>query len=322
MAEVAESPVELTTDNVLEHVKSDDDLRALEESISPPASEPKAPESQDSAPAAEKQEPSAPEAQGGQDKHDMTDEDMLLWKELKAVQDIAGTPYKTLADFVKGYKSLQGEYTKTRDTIKPHEAIVDRLSRDQRFRETVEQAALILDNPSLAEAYARQMSPGDPRPDPRMYDLNDSDQFARYNQDVEAWTARQLDSRINTRLGQIEQGMRMQTFANDFKSKYPNVQNPDDLLSWSQQNVPRLNPYEIAYRLREFDNIRGQIEAQVRQEYSKRLTETQKKTPQGTAPSKEAGVTEVLEHIARYGESPAIKRYGKENVDRAMRQLE
>lgn len=264
------------------------------------------------------EETEAPVAEGQSE--EISDEELSLLKEWRALQAIEGTPYKSVAELVKGYKNVQGEFTKTREKTKPYEAVLTRMEREPQFRTLVEQLQQMVDNPGLLNAYAQKVAPGDPRPLPTQYDVYTPEGLKQYEEAMDSWTQRQLDSRINARLGGIEEQARLRSYAAEFKQRFPDVTDPDQYLSWAREEGVRMNPYEAAYRLREWDNLPAKLEERIRKELTQKVQEAGKtQTPQGQAPPvKKITPDDILKTIDTLGIDEARKKYGKERVTRAL----
>jgi hypothetical protein len=139
-------------------------------------------------------------------------------------------------------------------------------------------------------------------------------------QDHAAWLARRDNQLINSRFQQVEQQARMQTQLAEFKSRYPDVEAPESLLSWAQQNVPKMNPLEAAYRLREFDNIKAKAHEAAKAEVLTKVQEAGKTTPASTSPpAKKVSVDDILKAIDTLGTKGAVAKYGKTKVEDALR---
>jgi hypothetical protein len=233
------------------------------------------------------------------------------------------TPFKTPDELAKGYKNLQGEFTKTTQRIKPYEQFLERTEKDRNFANFVEQARLLYDNPNLAQAYMPAQAAGsDGRPNPNAYDLSTAEGFAKYNQDFENFVLRNADSRVNARLSQIEQQNRMEQLKWQFKQKFGDA-DPDAMFQWAQQNIPQLNPFEVAYKLHEYDNLKSQATAEARKEINKQVETAQTaKTP--TAASSSQGMAQaedVIDYIVKHGTEKAYKKFGKAEVIRVEKEF-
>lgn len=243
---------------------------------------------------------------------------------------LSETPFKSddavegLKKFVEGHKNLQGEFSRTRERVKPFETIIDRASRDPQYRQMLEQLDTMYANPEMAKAYQAQQGQQDIMPDPYAYNKTDprtGEQYwdkQAYDKDHDAWVQRQLDARLNARFAQIEQRTRLEQFKFDFKQRYPNVQDdPETLLQYAMTEFPRLNPIEAAYRFKSYEAIKAQAIEEARKELNKQLeTANKTKTPEGTA-SKPQTVSprEIIAHIKKHGEASAVKKYGQRDVD-------
>jgi hypothetical protein len=228
------------------------------------------------------------------------------------------TPFKSPDELAKGYKNLQSEFTKTSQRIKPYEQFLERIEKDRAFANFVDQAKLLYDNPQLAQAYQPPQAAGEGgRPNPNAYDLSTAEGFAKYNQDFENYVLRNADSRVNARLSQIESQNRMEQEKWQFKQKFPDVQvDPEEAFRWAQQNVPNFNRYEVAYKLREFDNLKSKIAEEARKELNEQVKTAQTtRTPAASAPSHTvAKADDIIDYIARYGSDKAMAKFGKADV--------
>ena len=304
------------------------DLTALEIATNheftgtPPASE-TAPEPEAATPPVETEvapQPETPVAEGQSET--LTDDEKALLTEIRSLKELEGLPYKSLPEFFKGYKNIQGEFTKVREKTKPFEAVLDRMSRDPQYANLVQQAQALLDNPQLLQAYQGQIAPGDPRPNPTQFNVYEPEGFTQYEKALDSWTQRQLDARINARLGQVEQNARLDNFKREFKAKFPEAEDADTLLQWASTVMTSFNPFEIAHKVKNWDNVQGQIESRVRKELTdtlKKASET--KTPTGSPASKpQPTTTEILNHITRFGGEATKQRYGEKAMNEALKQ--
>jgi len=308
---MAEAQVEVTPDNLAELT----DRMESDEPASPEAPEPQ-PEMDEGGTPPESVEAEPADA-GGQS--DMSDEEKALLEELRAINEVSGTPFKNVKDLVGAYKNLQGEFTKTREKTKPYEAVLDRMSEDQNFAGLVSQLQQMMDNPDMLKAYANQGLPGDPEPNPAQYETWTQEGLGKWQKDHDSWLQRQMDSRFNTLKSDIETRAKLENYEREFKGKFPNVEHPQELLQWAQKQGRTMNPFEAAFKLRNWDTMRSEIEAQVRKELGQKLESAGKtKTPQGTTAKSETTAGEVVKHVSQYGYRAAVKRYGEADVNKAL----
>lgn len=315
-------PVEVTSENLealTNQLEGDGEFDTPASEAAPETTEPVV-EGEAEAPPKEAEPESAPVKPDGQaEEFTLSDDEKEFLKELRDAKELAETPFKKPADLVRGYKSLQKEFTHDRERIKQNRQFLDRIERDPQFKQYVEQLQAMVDNPALAQAYAQKYQGEDLVPDPLQYDLSDPEQHKKFLSDQTAWMQRNVNSVINSRLGQVEQQTRMKGLEAEFRAKFPEIADPTSLLDWAQENVPKLNPFEAAYRLREWDNLPSKIEAKVRKELATQLeTASKQKTPQGTTTKQETSATEILQYIGKYGPTAAYKRFGEANVEKVL----
>lgn len=234
------------------------------------------------------------------------------------------TPYKaedieeSAKKMVEGYKNMESVYTKVNTKIKAIEPIVDAANSDPNFKQFLEQAYTLYKNPQMAQAYLNPQA--EAPPNPQQYDMYTPEGYAKFQQDWSNYNQRQLDQRLNARLAEGEQRVRLETQKGEFARRYPNVTDPDSILKEIQTQAPNLNPYEVAYKVREFDNIASKALETARKELSTKMETAQTtKTPQATSsPSSKPAINDVLNHVAKYGQAASEKRYGKEAVQQAI----
>lgn len=226
------------------------------------------------------------------------------------------TPYKTPEELAKGYKNLQGEFTKTTQRIKPYEQFLERTEKDRNFANFIDQARLLYENPQLAAAYTPPQAAGaDGRPNPNAYDLTTTEGWAKYQGDFENYVLRNADSRVNARLAQIENQTQLEQLKWQFKQKYPDA-NPDELLQWAQQNVPSMNRFEAALKLREFDNLKAKAIEEARKELNKQVETAQTAKTPTTAGTGQitAKATDILDYVNKNGTEKAFSKFSKAEV--------
>jgi len=233
-------------------------------------------------------------------------------------KDRFGVPFESEEALAKGYKNLQREFTERNGKVKPYENIIDRMNADPQFAGLVNQALQVMDNPGMLQAYANQGKAGDPQPNPANYEIYTAEGLKKYQDDHDSWIQRNMDQRFNTLKQEVEQNARLDNHRREFKGKFTDVENPDELLQWANQNGPRMNPYEAAYKLRNWDNMQSSVEAKVRKELAGKMQDATKKTPQGTSAKTEANATEIIQSIGKYGLRATSKRYGEAVVTKAL----
>jgi hypothetical protein len=245
--------------------------------------------------------------------------------ELKTILD--DTPYKgddvvkSVTELAKGYKELQGRDTQLSQKVKPFEGILDRANRDTAFAEYIRLAEQMYTNPAVAQQYAQ---PQFQKPDPRSYDWNDAEQIAKYNQDLDSYFDLKVDSKLSSRFAQSDQQSKLEGFKNDFRGKFKDVsEDLDQMLSWAHSEAVKLNPYETSWKLKNWDNREAQLTEKIRKELTTRIEQAQNATPTATPAVDQQKITQidVGKHIAQYGQDSAEKKFGKDIVFQALRDL-
>lgn len=223
------------------------------------------------------------------------------------------------AQLSRGYKELQGTHTKLSQKVKSLEPILDLAASDPSLANFLQQAATLYRNPHLASAYVNPQGNVNTRPDPRMYDMTDPAHYQQFNTDLENWTSRQLDERLNTRLSSMEQRQQLELYKMEFRKSFPDA-NPEEVVA-QMQSLTGQNPLVFAWKALSYDTLKSSSMEAARKEVSTKLEEAQKtKTPQASSPSKPVNMSDIVEHIKRYGASAAIKRYGQEKVEGVLRE--
>ena len=281
----------------------------------PPTSQPAptAPDAVEGQPPTEGEQNPAQTApvEGQAAKLDLTDEERALLNEIRSTTSLEGTNFKSIPELAKGYRNLQAQFTQDRQVLSKHKPLLERLNNPE-VEQFINQAIALIDNPELRQAYMGQIPHGDPRPDPANFgDLYVPENRQRYDTALESWMSRQVDSRLNARLVGIEQKLMMDKYRTEFRVKYPDInEDPDNFLGWLQSVRNTLNPYELAFRVKNWDNAIGQAEAKARKEVARQVDDAAKNnTPKGTPQKQEVSATEVLQYMAKYGRTSAVKRY-------------
>lgn len=238
------------------------------------------------------------------------------------------TPYKgdDIVEGVKklseGYKNLQSEYTKTRERVKPHEQLLNEVVADRNLADFLEQARVLYKNPHLVSAYASSQGRIDTQPDPRQYNMYEDADLARYQKDLSEHNSRQVDSRLNARLGEMEQRNQIETWKFQFRQGRPDV-DADELYSWAQAETQKINPFEQTYRIKNFEAMESQAMEKARKELNNQLKIAQTtKTP--VAPSgapQKFSAADIIAYQNKYGAAAAVKRFGEGQVNKAEREL-
>ena len=272
-----------------------------------------------------KESTATPPVSQAEEKFDLTPDDKALLNEVRALKEITGTSYKTPAEFFKGYKELQSEFTKVTTSVKPYKQLIDRLTSDGTFATTFNQLVEAYDHPELLEAYKGRQ--GLVPPDPRQYDFQDPQAIAAYNEELGKYTERVADQRLNARLAPIEQQRReaeqaqkMEMHKAEFRKLYPDI-DPDEVLKWVPE-VQTGNPIVNLYRAREFGNLESRLTTKIRKDLEQKIQQAaQNQTPASTAtPAPKVSIEDILHSVSSEGTEGAYKRYGKEKVHHAIRE--
>lgn len=308
---MAEQP-EVTMENLREMTEKLESPGADEPQIAPDSETPPA---EGATPAAE----AAPETSKSQEaKPDISDS-------LKGL--FGDTPYKSddvvdsAKKIVEGYKNLQAELTRRSQETKPYEQFLRKMSTDRTFANFVEQARQMYENPQLAQPYLNQ-NQGKPNPAnyfPEGYVTPEG--MAKYQSDLEAYFQRDVDSRLNSRLSEMETRNQRENLKLQFRQKFPS-ENPDDLLDWWSKEAYQFNPFEIAYKMRNFDTVKSSALDEARKELNRQLEEAQKnKTPQASASTtQKVKATDIIDYIGKHGLASAQKKFTQQEVSKVLMQ--
>jgi len=233
-----------------------------------------------------------------------------LEEQFKALTE---TPYKSVAEIVKGYKEIQGQYTKVNEKVKPVQQLLDQMAKDPTLRTFMEQAAQAYYNPAMLEAYNQTGIP-----DRKSYDMYSEEGAAKYDADIKAYYERTIDQRIGARLGQVEQQNALERAKMDFKSKFPD-KDPERVLEYAKG---RSNDWSLAdvMKIMEYDNLKSQALEDARKEVTKQLETAQKSGSPvaASAPKVSVKVDDILGHISKYGSDSAMKKFTKAKVEEAL----
>lgn len=243
-------------------------------------------------------------------------------------ESLKDTPYykdgkdikEVVAELNKGYKELTTRFNAEREKVKPHEQLLSLLEKDPNARNFLTQAAHLYQNPHLASAYVNPSGNVNTRPDPRRYDMYDQAQAQQYEQDLEAYMARQLDERLNTRLSGLEAQQKLEIKKLDFKKQFPDV-DVESILTRAQNELSGQNELILAYKALNYDNLASQMLERARKDLGAKLEEAGKtKTPTASAPAKSVNISDIIKAIHTLGPKAAEKQYGKKRVEEALRE--
>lgn len=259
--------------------------------------------------------PVSPEAMPDQPQQNAPQEKGKAFEEALA-EYLKDTPFKSVDELKKSYKEIQGEYTRVNQKVKPYEQLLSDLN-DPQFANFVDQARALYKNPHLAQAYTQ---PQASMPDPRLYNLYDEKDVSRYNQDVSNFMAQQLDSRLNSRLSQIEQQNRLNDFRRELKSVYPDA-DPDEVEKFLQSKGNDWK-YTDIYKVMHYDNLKSKLTDEIRKELTKQMEEAGKQTtPQtSTAQQGKPKAEDIIDYIAKRGLDAAKGKYGSKVTMDVVRQ--
>lgn len=232
---------------------------------------------------------------------------------------------KSVQDAVKSWKSTTSEYDKLRSKVKPYEQFLDAMSSDAGLRNFLQQAETLYRNPNMLNAYVTPQGSVDTRPNPTHYNVTGQDGMMyfdqeRYDKDLSDFLSRQVDSRINSRLSQMEQKNEQEKMTMELKQAFPEA-NADEV--WERVKA-RGNSWRLvdAYKALEFDNIRSKALDEARKELTKKIeTANSNATPTPTASSKTSvSLNDILTHVNKYGGESARKKFGDKNYQEALRE--
>ena len=303
------TPLEVTSENLRAFTNQ---MEGYEDPTSEPAPEPS------EVPTEKVEEVTAPvqaPSQAGQaEEFTLNEDEKVFVKELRGFKELQDLPFKTPLEWLKGHKSLQGEFTKLSTRVKPLERFLNKASSDPRFKQAVEQLEQFYENPELARAYQNQQNPSAP-PDPRGYNLDDPQGFQQFQTDLASYQERVVDSRIQTRLAPLESQRMLEQRKWEFKQQFPEV-DPESVLSRAEE-ISQVNPLVNIHKVLDYDNMKAKfatMESDIRAKVTKELTErmqtaSQTKTPQGSTAKAEVNAAEVLQFIAKNGLTKAKVRW-------------
>ena len=251
--------------------------------------------------------------------------------ELKTIFD--ETPFKgddivkSARETVKSYKEIQRSYNDINEVVKPWKQLLDDANRDEKLAQVLRQAEQFYRNPQLAEAMSLQMR-GIQRPDQSQYDFNDPRHVDQYNKDVQTYEeqlkmvgAAQEQAKYEEKLHKLENERRQEAVKAEFRQLHPTEDIPE-LEKWITGEAQKLNPLEVAYKVKNWDKMRESITEEVRKSLNTKIETASKATPK--APSEETQKVkgeEILKHVIRYGPASANKKYGEALVLRAQQEL-
>ena len=236
---------------------------------------------------------------------------------LKSLEE---TPFKSVPDVVKAYKNLQSEFTKERETVKPHKQLIDRINSDVNFRQFLAQAEQLYSNPQLAQSYLQpQQATGEPNP--MNYDLYTPEGMAKFQQDTLAYAQKAAFETVNQRMSGWEQQQAIEREKLAFRQKYSDV-DPDDVLNFVQERQGKWS-LEDAYKIKNYDNLKQQAYEQAKKEIIAKSQEASKNTPANTGQASTPSVSpsEMMQFIQRYGVESANKKWGSGKVRDAIKQF-
>ncbi len=233
---------------------------------------------------------------------------------------------KSVQDVVKSWKSSDAGYKKLESQVKPLMHIIEKANQNPQLKAFLDQALQVFENPQLANAYVNQNGQVDAVPDPHKYNVADPNtgevywNKAEYDKDHANWVQRQVDSRISARMSQVEQNAKLEQHKYGFKQKYPDVQeDPDRLLADVSAEWNRLNPIEVAWKIKNYDNLQSQALEKARKELTNDIKKAEQGTPQSaSAPKQKVSVSDIITHINRYGSESAKKRFGGDAYKQAL----
>lgn len=237
---------------------------------------------------------------------------------LKALEE---TPFKSVPDVVKAYKSLQSETTKFREKVKPFEQLFSGLETDNGFRQFIEQATQLYRNPQLAQAYQQPNQQQGGQPDPRNYDLSTYEGLQQFQQDTIAHAQRAAFETVNQRMSGWEQQQALEKAKLEFRGKYPD-QNPDEILDFVKERNGKWS-LEDAYKIRDYDNLKTKMYEQARKELATKVNEASRNTPIPSAPADKPSTSpmEVMTYLQKYGLPAANKKWGDDKVRDAIKKF-
>ena len=234
---------------------------------------------------------------------------------------LKGTPYKKPEELAKGYKNLQAELTKRTEKIKPFEQFLQLSSADPKFAQYLQNAMAMYQNPELAKAY---QNPVVQRPNPWNYEQSPEGQ-KQFDSDMEAYEQRKFNDLLNSRLSSIEQYNSDQLQRFQFQQKYQDadIQDIEQFMQSILNDPSSANKYEIAYKLKTYDQLKSQAMEEARKEVAKKM-ETAGKTgsPKAAANAQKTNATveNIIDYIMKYGDGAASKKFGAATVNKAIQE--
>lgn len=221
---------------------------------------------------------------------------------------LSETPYKSVKDIVKGYKSLQGELTKKSERFKNFESTVNRLETDESFKKFYEQALMLYDNPQLAQAYMNPQAGKVQSPNPRDYDLYSDEGMEKYNQDLNDYLGRQLDERINARFKSIDQRDAVDKARLHLKEVFPEA-NAEEVEKFIVDKNGKWNLSDV-YKIMAFDKLKENAVMEARKNIQNKMDLASNASPAVSAASSSVNSEDVVRHIIKHGIESARKKYG------------
>lgn len=227
---------------------------------------------------------------------------------------------KAVKDVIKSWKSTDSEYKKLSNKVKPYQQLIDKALTDPQVHQAIEMLDQFIKNPQMAQLYANPNASS--QPDPRNYDLSTVEGYNSFRKDESLWMQKQSMDTINSRLAEVEARNIRERQKLEFRQKYPEIQDDlDVILAEVMQKQAEINPYEIAYRYKNWDSRESQIAEKLRSQIINKANEASAgKTPQTSVSKKgEVSAQEIANYVVRYGSKTAEKKFGKEAVERSVR---
>ena len=233
-------------------------------------------------------------------------------------EDLKDTPYKNWSEMVKGYKNLQGELTRTKEKSKGMEKFADKYSSDSEFKQYMEQAIGMYENPQLAQAYLGTQT-NQAVPDPRNFDLYSDDGLTQYNTELGNYMARQLDTRINSRFKEMDYSRAREKSHSQLKEAFPEA-NADEVEKFINERSGKWSLSDV-YKVQNYENLKQNLSDKIRKDMTSKIETASKSTPISSGGiTTGANAEDIVKYIVKHGSISAKKKYGGTQVSEAQRE--
>jgi hypothetical protein len=223
---------------------------------------------------------------------------------------LSETPFKNVEETVKGWKNASGELTRRIQKMKPYEDILNNAESDPGYAEYLRQAH--------QQYLAYKANPLAFQQPQQNVDLMTPEGIQAYITQQTQQTEARLRMQYQQEINRVQQQAHMENMKAAFKLKYPDA-NPDELPTLWESITREANPFEVAWKLANYDKMASEATSKARKEVNNQIETAQKtKTPAATPSSQAAKAEDILDHIVKYGSEAAKKRFGEKQTMEAL----